>query len=237
MLFRRVAGHLKKQEWTDIGIEFLIVVLGVFLGIQAANWNDQRVEHELGRQYLAGFREDLLADSSMLDIQIEWRQKQLADALIVLEFFEGRPAEPDVFFAAYYSILFERNILPSRNTMDEVLNAGGLRLIEDAVVRSSLLDLYASYAKIEGQEDHIARDFDSYLYDPTFSKIPIQIEGPWPDTPANRGKMQQLLGDVTIENGVRLIVANLQPSRTGLEAQLTSARGQVERLLQAIPAD
>ena len=39
MILRRIAQHVRQQNWTAIGIDFLIVVLGVFLGIQLGNWN------------------------------------------------------------------------------------------------------------------------------------------------------------------------------------------------------
>jgi hypothetical protein len=42
MLLRRVIKHVRKQEWTAIAIDFVIVVVGVFIGIQAANWNEAR---------------------------------------------------------------------------------------------------------------------------------------------------------------------------------------------------
>jgi hypothetical protein len=50
MILRRVIQHLLKQEWTAIGIDFLIVVVGVFVGLQANSWNEEksaRHEYEL----------------------------------------------------------------------------------------------------------------------------------------------------------------------------------------------
>ena len=47
MIVRRAANALKEQNWTTILIEFVLLVAGVFLGIQAANWNEQRVEQYL----------------------------------------------------------------------------------------------------------------------------------------------------------------------------------------------
>ena len=41
MILRRVATALREQNWSTITIEFLLLVVGVFLGIQAANWNPQ----------------------------------------------------------------------------------------------------------------------------------------------------------------------------------------------------
>jgi hypothetical protein len=37
MILRRLAQSLREQNWTAIGIEFVLLVLGVFLGIQVAN--------------------------------------------------------------------------------------------------------------------------------------------------------------------------------------------------------
>ena len=34
MILRRVIQHVKKQEWTAIWIDLMIVVVGVFIGIQ-----------------------------------------------------------------------------------------------------------------------------------------------------------------------------------------------------------
>ena len=52
MLLRRVIEHVKAQNWTAVGLDFVIVVVGVFIGIQVSNWNDARGERALERVYL-----------------------------------------------------------------------------------------------------------------------------------------------------------------------------------------
>ena len=42
MILRRVIDHVRTQNWTAVGIDFLIVVVGVFIGIQVSNWNAAR---------------------------------------------------------------------------------------------------------------------------------------------------------------------------------------------------
>ena len=44
MILRRVTEHVKAQNWFAVGIDFLIVIVGVFIGIQVANWNATRLE-------------------------------------------------------------------------------------------------------------------------------------------------------------------------------------------------
>jgi hypothetical protein len=40
VLLRRVIEHVKAQNWTAVALDFLIVVVGVFIGIQVSNWNE-----------------------------------------------------------------------------------------------------------------------------------------------------------------------------------------------------
>jgi hypothetical protein len=42
MLLRRITKHVKDQNWFAVGLDFFIVVVGVFIGIQLGNWNDTR---------------------------------------------------------------------------------------------------------------------------------------------------------------------------------------------------
>ena len=42
MILRRIIDHFRNQEWTAIALDFAIVVLGVFLGLQVNNWNADR---------------------------------------------------------------------------------------------------------------------------------------------------------------------------------------------------
>ena len=42
MILRRLTENLKQQHWTAIGIELVIVVPGVFIGMQVSNWNEDR---------------------------------------------------------------------------------------------------------------------------------------------------------------------------------------------------
>lgn len=45
MLLRRITKHVRDQNWFAVGLDFFIVVIGVFFGIQIGNWNDARLDH------------------------------------------------------------------------------------------------------------------------------------------------------------------------------------------------
>lgn len=39
MLLYRVINHVRAQHWTAVLLDFVIVVVGVFIGLQVDNWN------------------------------------------------------------------------------------------------------------------------------------------------------------------------------------------------------
>ena len=46
MILRRLTANLRAQNWTSVAIELAIVIVGVFIGVQAANWNQARQERQ-----------------------------------------------------------------------------------------------------------------------------------------------------------------------------------------------
>ena len=67
MILRRLSQSLKEQNWTAIVIEFVLLVLGVFLGIQVANWNEERRDHNREHAYLGRIATEL--DESIVSIE------------------------------------------------------------------------------------------------------------------------------------------------------------------------
>jgi hypothetical protein len=67
LILRRVIQHFRKQEWTAIAIDFVIVVFGVFIGIQVANWNDSRKNADDYQLALARLVEEAKGNLEALD--------------------------------------------------------------------------------------------------------------------------------------------------------------------------
>ncbi len=42
MILRRITANFRRQDWTAVAIELVVVVIGVFIGTQASNWNTDR---------------------------------------------------------------------------------------------------------------------------------------------------------------------------------------------------
>ena len=67
MILRRLTENLRAQNWTAIAIEFLIVVTGVFIGTQVANWNQARLETQATGRMLMQLVPELRAELAFFD--------------------------------------------------------------------------------------------------------------------------------------------------------------------------
>jgi 6-phosphofructokinase len=84
MLLRRVIEHVKTQNWTAVALDFVIVVVGVFIGIQVSNWNERLAERDTEARLLTYLAEDLRADMAAIERagkSAEWRMSALDHVL------------------------------------------------------------------------------------------------------------------------------------------------------------
>lgn len=79
MLLRRVMDHVKTQNWTAVALDFVIVVVGVFIGIQVANWNEARAERAQEAAILAQLNAEFLEIENALQKQVTIRERYVAD--------------------------------------------------------------------------------------------------------------------------------------------------------------
>lgn len=67
MLLRRISEHVKDQNWTAIALDFAIVVIGVFMGIQLGNWNEARAERAALAAVLANLDRETQANLDIIE--------------------------------------------------------------------------------------------------------------------------------------------------------------------------
>lgn len=58
MFVKGLRQEAARQNWFGVAVDLVILILGVFLGIQVNNWNQARLDREKGRE----FRQRLIGD-------------------------------------------------------------------------------------------------------------------------------------------------------------------------------
>lgn len=137
MILRRVIEHVREQNWTAIGIDFCIVVVGVFFGIQVANWNEALADERLGRAYAARLTADLEQDLATRQALVAYYGAVLAsvertDALLAIP-----QADPQELVVAAYRASEINYSPPSQATWDEIVSSGDTGLLPRNVARGA----------------------------------------------------------------------------------------------------
>lgn len=141
MILRRFAEALKQQNWTAITIEFVLLVLGVFLGIQVANWNAEMIDQHEARDALRRMEDDLRLSISSTKDYAEFILENGQNADLVLARLRDctlPESDRDRFAMGLFRLGKINSARLVRTTFDELRDSGKLGLIGDAELRRVL---------------------------------------------------------------------------------------------------
>ncbi|MCX7357669.1 MAG: hypothetical protein NT015_05950 [Alphaproteobacteria bacterium] len=155
MILRRVMEHLRKQEWTAVGIDFLIVVVGVFLGLQVNNWNEAAADRRAESAYLSQLQGDLQRIEGQVREQVEFEQFQARLAVSVGDLIaDDRTSQRNLRIATGLTQLTMRRTLRTESpTFTDLQSSGNLEIISDAELRAEIISYFFYARRLEAVID------------------------------------------------------------------------------------
>lgn len=139
MILRRLTENLRVQNWTAISIEFLIVVMGVFIGIQAANWNQERLERRETEQLLEQVDVELTSFIVYIDSLDDYYASAGRYGDRAMAGWRGDASVSDEeFVIAAYQASQINGVSNNATVWGAIFGAENLRDIEDPVIRQNL---------------------------------------------------------------------------------------------------
>jgi len=146
MILRRLSQSLKEQNWTAIWIEFILLVGGVFLGIQVANWNATQQDHKREAEFITRLDRDFQKIDERLVSNIKRWELKTASTLRILADLDSHqktglwPRTIAEMLADLNETFNHRIPAPRSATYIELLSAGQLGLIRNTILRDALLE-------------------------------------------------------------------------------------------------
>ena len=147
-VLQRLTESLRRQDWAGVVIEFAIVVLGVFVGIQASNWNQQRHDRAEERRFYRQLIGDLRVDLGTLKFAALRSRQFDASAERVLvaakeglqpNYSRGRFAS-DVTYGGYIYLP-----TPATRTIDELTSTGSIGLLRNERAKAAISRYYRDF--------------------------------------------------------------------------------------------
>ena len=144
MLLRRITKHVTDQNWFAVFIDFLIVVVGVFIGIQVSNWNNALSERGAESEYLVALEQDVI--SSLAEIksakEILMMQDEARQTLYQYSLSEKSGLDsaewPELINRGLWSF---KSLALSNTTFESLRSSGKLDVLSGEVLAFALQDL------------------------------------------------------------------------------------------------
>lgn len=143
MILRRLVENLKQQPWTAVCIELVIVVLGVFIGLQVSNWNEAQADARLGRDYVTRLTHDLDRDHAAISADTAYYSAVLKSVLATDELLRAADPDPRALVVNAYRATEVTYTPLVRATWDQIVSSGHLDLLPAGTVESGLSQYYA----------------------------------------------------------------------------------------------
>jgi hypothetical protein len=145
LIIRRIVESLRARNFSLFAAELIIVVVGVFIGLQASNWNDSRVDRNRAHSYLERIRNDLDADLINYRDRMKFWSDVSAYGAQALNYANSGSldglTEWDLLLAYFQASQLAEHFT-TRSTYDELKSAGELGLISNLELRIQLARYY-----------------------------------------------------------------------------------------------
>jgi hypothetical protein len=160
MILRRFMKHVTDQNWFAVGLDVLVVITGIFLGMQVQEIYGQRDDRHTEQVYLnrlhtevvqnLGFNSDNFSALLLLE-NFQQNERKLDE---VLAAFDGQGAltglTPRHCLAIMSSAIYndQQTYLP---TLSELLASGQLSIIESEVIKIALSEYTLAFGALKQQ--------------------------------------------------------------------------------------
>ena len=157
-------GH--KKKWSHYFWEFLMLFLAVFAGFLAENQREHYVEHQREKQYIRSMIEDLQTDTLNLDEVITGLMRKSSRLDSVIRGYDEGTAKYDSVWAKVFLRSYRMgypDYFSTDRTMQQLKNAGGLRLIRNEVAAKGIISYDALTKDFTGEEQNISAAQRTYM--------------------------------------------------------------------------
>jgi hypothetical protein len=167
MILHRLTNAFRKQDWFTVAVETLIVVLGVFLGLQVNNWNAARIEQAQEQEYLIRLKEDFAESVAGQTRDIRFLDQQLSDQAVVLKSLKAcavAPEDSEAFQRGVNTLGYINPPRIFRRTVDEMAAAGTIDIIRNDRIKEEMARIIALVEWRGAGFDQVSRQVEHYRF-------------------------------------------------------------------------
>jgi hypothetical protein len=138
MILRKLAGAIREQNWVTVVLEILIVVVGIFIGLQVDGWNELRKERQEEEEYLVRLTEEARRALNSFSIYKQTHRTNIDSGIDLIQGLSEPDYCVDNDFVLISGMLLITAFPPPKTrfrTIEELLQSGKMRFIRSNDVR------------------------------------------------------------------------------------------------------
>lgn len=123
----------------------MIVIIGVFIGMQVSNWNEERETAQKAIVFTARLTDDLLNEAWVYESLISYSRQTNANQRRVLDAMAGEiQLSDEQFVISAYRATQYKDYTRYRATYDELVSTGNIGLVADPTLRETAVALFTT---------------------------------------------------------------------------------------------
>ena len=167
MILRRFMQHIKEQNWFAVGLDIIVVIVGIFLGMQVQQWYEDIQLRDIEKKVLLEIQLDMDINRRDIGRMIEEKEQRLARVTELNEHLINKKP-------AYDRIGTDLRLASSTQQFEPrtmgyaSFNANGINIVRNEEVRNSIIRMYGLWFQRLIMEGREYEQFDN----PTIDLLP-----------------------------------------------------------------
>jgi hypothetical protein len=220
LILRRLSQSLKQQNWAAIWIEFILLVSGVFLGLQVSNWNEERELNKKATIFTERLQDDLRYELWAEKLLIEYYKDVQDNTVLALGELTGEKPTTDEQFliSAYRSSQYRWNI-QQRATYDELVSTGSISLIADAKMRELAMYMFTNPMNSDNMKDAKDSEYRKLFRENVAADVQQELLNACGDKTVETLDYANLTGQIDYDCTLNLPADKIRTAVSALKAQ------------------
>ena len=146
MLLRRILAHVRAENWFAVVIDLVVVVVGLFIGLQVDTWWGNRQDERREGVYLSEIQEDFGLNKARLETTIRDLEKAIQNVVFLHEqaALHEPTASAQELNDRFTSISSMPTFIPVDRAYRNLTGSGELRLLQNRDLKNAVAEYYSA---------------------------------------------------------------------------------------------
>lgn len=152
MILRRFMQHVKEQNWFAVGLDVIVVIVGIFLGLQVQDWNEARENIAKEKIYYERLHSEVLEAIQVSNASLQ-RRTNIVDRIGEIIFYLDNNKSDNLLNSDHCAALIISHVQNSQPTnlptIDELISNAQLAILQNENIKFEIIKLMRAVDGLE----------------------------------------------------------------------------------------